>query len=162
APAHDFSANAQEGSGMRSRLAFLSLAFAVFLLPVVYYGNGGQLEYDYAVAPGVAPGAIQLSFNDPERLRVDGQGQKPVVYQQAGCEKPAMDGNYLLASAHRMAFRLGDYDHSRPLAIDLVLAYSAHLGGTEIDEGLGIAVDPSRNVRVTEYANRTNFPTLNP
>jgi len=67
---------------------------------LVYFGNPGQLEYDFVVAPGANPGKIRWSFervaataHDPE-LRIDPQGNlivqmkgnqlefhKPVVYQ---------------------------------------------------------------------------------
>ena len=62
---------------------------------LVYYGNQRQLEYDLVVAPGADPGAIALSFEGVERLRIDAQGDlvlhtsggqirqhKPLVYQE--------------------------------------------------------------------------------
>ncbi|MCK4762900.1 MAG: SBBP repeat-containing protein [Candidatus Aminicenantes bacterium] len=42
------------------------------------------------------------------------------------------------------------------------LLYSTYLGGTNIDEGWGIAVDDSGNAYLTGKTNSTNFPTLNP
>ena len=73
---------------------------------LVYYGNQGQLEYDFMVAPGADPRAIRLRFVEATRpvaqngrgglrsLRIDPQGDlvlridggqirfhKPVVYQ---------------------------------------------------------------------------------
>jgi len=38
---------------------------------LVYYGNQGQLEYDFRVAPGADPKNIQLSFQGARELRVD-------------------------------------------------------------------------------------------
>ncbi|MGH9454644.1 MAG: SBBP repeat-containing protein, partial [Terriglobia bacterium] len=70
---------------------------------LVYYGNSGQLEYDFVVAPGADPGMIRLSFKGlaamagGSSLRLDPQGNlivqikgkqlefhKPVVYQPSG------------------------------------------------------------------------------
>jgi len=65
---------------------------------LAYYGNqGGQLEYDFVVAPGADPNQIKLSFAGADGMRVDaasgdlvlmvGDGEvrfrKPVVYQPA-------------------------------------------------------------------------------
>ncbi len=64
---------------------------------LVYYGSqGGQLEYDFVVAPGADPHAIGLSFQGAGQLRVDKETgdlvltldgselrfRKPVVYQE--------------------------------------------------------------------------------
>ena len=42
------------------------------------------------------------------------------------------------------------------------LAYSTYLGGSNIDAGRGIAVDPSGSAYVTGYTDSVNFPTANP
>jgi hypothetical protein len=140
---------------------------------LVYYGNQGQLEYDFVVAPGVDPHVIQLSFTAPEKLRLDEQGdllldaandevrfQKPVVYQQIGEKKKSIEGAYLLASANQIAFQVGNYDHSRPLVIDPALAYSTYLGGDR-DTGNGVAVDGAGSAYVIGSTQSSNFPTAN-
>src|SRR5215510_5645590 len=40
-------------------------------IDLVYYGNQGQLEYDFRVAPGADPKNIQLSFDGASGLRLD-------------------------------------------------------------------------------------------
>ena len=42
------------------------------------------------------------------------------------------------------------------------LSYSTYLGGVNVDNGWGIAVDGSGNAYVTGYTQSTNFPTQNP
>src|SRR3972149_3898644 len=42
------------------------------------------------------------------------------------------------------------------------LLYSTYLGGSESDEGDGIALDPSGNLYITGYTASQNFPALNP
>ena len=142
---------------------------------LVYYGNQGQLEYDFVVAPGVDPNEIRLNFRGAAKLRVDKKGdlllgsggeevrfEKPVVYQEvAGARKP-VEASYVLASANRIGFRLGEYDHSQRLVIDPVLVYSTYLGGSGNDFGNGIAVDSAGDAYVTGYNGSLNFPTVNP
>ncbi len=41
------------------------------------------------------------------------------------------------------------------------LVFSTYLGGTNFDEGLGIAVDGNANIYVTGFTGSTNFPTYN-
>src|SRR5262249_46887538 len=41
---------------------------------LVYYGNQGQMEYDFVVAPNADPQAITLNFAGVDRLELDGQG----------------------------------------------------------------------------------------
>src|SRR5947209_15850040 len=38
---------------------------------LVYYGNQGQLEYDFVVAPGANPGLIQLSIEGARSITLD-------------------------------------------------------------------------------------------
>ncbi|PYV29263.1 MAG: hypothetical protein DMG22_23445, partial [Acidobacteria bacterium] len=42
------------------------------------------------------------------------------------------------------------------------LLYSTYLGGSGLDQALGIAVDPTGNIYVTGKTFSTNFPTVNP
>ena len=46
--------------------------------------------------------------------------------------------------------------------IDPVLVYSTYLGGSDLDQGLGIAVNSSGNAYVTGTTSSTNFPTASP
>lgn len=42
-------------------------------IDLVYYGNQGQLEYDFVVAPGADPRMIELSFPGAKKLSTDGR-----------------------------------------------------------------------------------------
>jgi hypothetical protein len=157
-----------------------------------YYGNqGGQLEYDFIVAPGADPNAIALDVGAglvPARgrpqglpLRIDADGDlvigrqggeirfhKPEIYQPAESSSlitrhsSLVDGRFVLDARNRVHFALGAYDHTKPLVIDPVLSYSTYLGGSGGDFGSGIAVDSSGSAYVTGGTQSVDFPTSNP
>ncbi len=156
-----------------------------------YYGNqGGQLEYDFSVAPGADPSAITFDVGAglvPARgrlqgspLRIDANGDlvipakggevrfnKPVVYQPAASSplvtrhSSLVGGRFVLDAQNRIHFALGSYDHTKLLVIDPVLSYSTYLGGSGADAGYGIAVDTAGNAYVTGLTVSTDFPTVN-
>jgi len=159
---------------------------------LVYYGNQGQLEYDFVVSPGADLRAIALSIEGADKMEVDARGDlvlqthggdvrlhKPVVYQpttdngRLTTDGPAnspftihhsqfVDGRFVLFAANRIGFEVPRYDRSLPLVIDPVLSYSTYLGGSGGDGADGIAVDSSGNAYVTGSTSSTDFPTQNP
>jgi hypothetical protein len=146
---------------------------------LVYYGNQGQLEYDFVVAAGAKAGAIHLAFAGARGMHVDQQGgdlvmkvgrgrdevrfRKPVAYQEEagtaeGQGRRLIAASYTVDSRHRVGFQLGPYDHRRTLLIDPTLSYSTYLGGSSNDYGTSIAVDSAGSAYVIGYTNSANFP----
>ena len=141
-------------------------------IDLVYYGNHGQLEYDFIARPGGDPGRIRLGFDGVESLAVEPDGSllaragsgrirlhRPRAYQldESG-RRREVAAAYRLAGRARLAFRLGEYDRRKPLIIDPVLAYSTFLGGLLYDFGLGITTDAAGNAYVAGYTSSPNFP----
>ena len=109
-------------------------------IDLVYYGNQRQLEYDFIVAPGADPKAIHLRFDGAKQLSLDADGQlivkieggeviqhKPAIYQEIGGVRKVIDGSYVLSSGKEgkmsgVGFQVAQYDASKPLIIDPVLA----------------------------------------
>lgn len=142
----------------------------------VYYGNGQQLEYDLVVAPGTDPGNIRMHISGINHASIDKQTGDlvletaagplrqlcPIVYQNTASGKNEVPAFYHLEGKngdYTVSFRVGDYDASKELIIDPVLAYGSYLGGLGFEEGRGIAVDALGNVYVVGTTASLNFPT---
>ena len=152
---------------------------------LVYYGNQGQLEYDFEIAAGADPKQIDLKVDGGQNLHLDARGdlvaetpagdlrlRAPTVYQRVGGEKRTVTGKFLLSEDHRLHVVVGHYDRTRVLVIDPVLNYSSYLGGTG-DEGCAfisgayttaiagcpaISVDAANSIYVAGATTSATFP----
>lgn len=130
---------------------------------LVYYGNAGKLECDFAVAPGADPGAIRLRYEGARGLHVDAAGDlivetaggnlrqhRPVVYQDIDGTRHEIAGNYRIRGK-TVAFAVAAYDRGRALVIDPVLTWSTFVGysgSPGVSQGEGVASDAAGNVYV--------------
>src|SRR5438128_4966102 len=89
---------------------------------LVYYGQQGQLEYDFIVAPGADPQALALSFAGTRKVAIDHQTgdlvlqagrhevrfHQPVVYQTGASsdEKHFVDAHYALTANNKITFQI--------------------------------------------------------
>ena len=88
-------------------------------------------------------------------IAVDGSGNAYVTGDTSST-------NFPTANALRSANGGGDDAFVAKLnPAGSALVYSTYLGGSDIDEGLGIAVDGSGNAYVAGYTYSSNFPTAN-
>jgi len=123
---------------------------------LIYYGNQQQLEYDFVVAPYARPERIALHFDDLDAIEINNNGElvlsfdgneirfhRPVIYQEVRGVRLPISGGYRFEDARTVTFSVGQYDHSLPLVIDPVLAYSGYFGGNFGDVALGVKVDSS-------------------
>ncbi|MCA1815365.1 MAG: SBBP repeat-containing protein, partial [Acidobacteria bacterium] len=141
---------------------------------LVYYGDGGRLEYDFVVEPGADASQVALKFEGADDLQLGANGdlliktaagevrqQKPVVYQESDGVRQEVESGYVLKGGGAVGFSLGAYDASKKLIIDPVLAYSTYLGGSRDDVGNAIAVDSAGDAYVAGTTSSFNFPVTN-
>lgn len=140
-------------------------------IDLIYYGNEGNLEYDWIVAPGADAHQIRMAFDKSHRVVIDRHGdlviraggveyrhERPLVYQRIAGKRVRVAGGWML-HGHEASFQIGTYDRTAELVIDPPLIYSTYHGGGGLDFAYGIAVDSVGNTYVTGIAGSTNFPT---
>jgi hypothetical protein len=144
-------------------------------IDLIYYGNQRELEYDFVVAPSADPQLIRLGFVGADQIEIDAQGdivlqtaygevrqRKPLAYQEADGVRQEIASRYVLKGNREVGFELGEYDRTRPLVIDPVLAYSTYLGGSSGELTGYIAIDGAGNAYVTGITYSSDFPTADP
>jgi hypothetical protein len=141
-------------------------------IDLAYYGNQGQLEYDFRVAPGADADVIRLAIQGAQGLALDAAGnlvvhtaagdvveEAPVLYQIVNGVRQPVPGRYVLLTTaaspltthhsplttNQIGFQVGPYDHSRPLVIDPILSYSFAVSA----HGWAIAADGSGAAYIT-------------
>ena len=141
-------------------------------IDLVYYGNQGQLEYDFRVAPGADASRIAMTFDGAESIKLsnvsvelntaagDVRFEAPRVYQTVGDEQRPVEGHFVRLGDNKVGFEVGEYDRSRTLVIDPVLSYSTYLGGSGDEIGAKIAVDSGLNFYVAGSTTSANFPLV--
>ena len=137
---------------------------------LVFYGNQGQLEYDFRVAPGADPSQAQLEFDSSQKVELSSgslllqcQGgslrfEAPQVYQELDGRRQPVEGRFALLASNRVGFEVGAYDHSRELIIDPVFSYGTFFGGTGDDKFPSIAVDILGNIYMAASTTSPNLP----
>ena len=152
---------------------------------LVFYGNEGQLEYDFIVAPGIDPDQIRITFQGSNKTEIDEKGDlllqaggdsvrqlKPFVYQEVNGVRREIESRYVLHAkmdlkqraksaglSEQVGFDIGDYDPTLPLVIDPILVYSSFLGSGADDGAYEVSVDTAGNAFVTGYTAGVGFPT---
>jgi len=138
---------------------------------VVYYGTGGNLEYDFEIAAGADPSRIRLRFDGSDRLRmalngdilIDIGGQTitqhlPVVYQvTAGGQRTPVHAEYQIEANRDVTLHLDRYDTSAPLVIDPVITFAAYLPGSKNSVGVAISHDAKGFIYIAGNTAATDF-----
>jgi hypothetical protein len=113
-------------------------------IDVALYAHGDNVEKLFTVNPGADPDQIQVRISGGKELSVNRGGElvvrtgngdvaytRPMAYQVRGGRREAIEVAYALNS-DGYAFRLGDYDRTRPVYIDPLLR-ATYLGTAEAE-----------------------------
>ena len=104
-------------------------------IDLVFYGNGGRLEYDVVVAPGADPRTVRLAIAGADRLSVNKTSgelvldlggsemrlSKPLSYQEVDGARREVASRYRLLGLKEVGFEVAEWDRGRPLVIDPLL-----------------------------------------
>jgi Beta-propeller repeat/Domain of unknown function DUF11 len=143
-------------------------------IDLVYYGQQGQLEYDFVVGSGADPRQIRMNIAGAQKVSLGADGSlrlktpvrelrwnKPVVYQEVNGQRHAVAGRFELLAKNRVGFALGQYDRNRELIIDPVLAYTTYFGGLGSEINPQVAVDANSDIFLAgTTTSATNFPII--
>jgi hypothetical protein len=141
-------------------------------IDVVYYGNGGELEYDFEIAPGADPSRIRMRFEGADAVRLNDRGEivlmldsgeivqhPPVVYQRrASGEIVNVAAAYRIARDGTVRLALAGYNPDEPLIVDPSISYAAYLSGAIADFGLAIAHDSQGILYLAGNTYSVDFP----
>jgi Beta-propeller repeat len=142
-------------------------------IDAVFYGNQGNLEYDFNILPNSDATQIKLNFDGAKNISINENGDlilktenaeltqhKPVAYQIINDERKEVAVSYKLTE-NQISFELGEYDKSQVLTIDPVLSYLTYFGGSGGEYVGDIKVDSEGNAFVAGSTESTNFPGPN-
>ena len=145
------------GSTFRSADAFGRLRRSSLYpgIDVVYYGNGGELEYDFMLAPGADASRIRMRLTGTGEAAIDDAGSLalklgsgkivqriPVAYQTGPLgEKIAVQARYRAAADGSVGIELGAYDRARALVIDPSILYDFWFTGSNAQVAIALGHD---------------------
>ncbi|HEX9548999.1 MAG TPA: SBBP repeat-containing protein, partial [Acidimicrobiales bacterium] len=143
-------------------------------IDLVFHGDGDRLEYDFVVAPGAEPGAIEVEFEGMSEMVIGTGGElllrtrlgfirqePPVVYQEDAGQRRLLRGRCVRRGPTSVAFEVPDFDRRKPLVIDPVLSYTQVFGGSENDFTRGLAVGSNGEIVVVGTTTSPDFPAQN-
>ncbi len=135
------------------------------------YGN--NVEKLFTVYPEGKVSDIRVKTEGAKGIKVNKAGEleiatvlgtvkmtRPVAYQEIKGKRVQVAVNYAISekSGKTYGFRVGEYDRTRPLVIDPLLA-STFIGGSGRDYANAIAIDSSGNLYVAGKTHSTDYPT---
>jgi len=128
-------------------------------IDLLFRGNQARLEYHFEIGAGRNPGRIKVDFEGADEIRIDPGGAlilragafeirqpAPVAFQVVAGRKTPVRVAYQLDASHRVGFRIGSYDRTRPLVIDPQLVFDNSFGGSGSSSAAGIALDAQGNI----------------
>lgn len=136
------------------------------------YFDGASPRYDLIVAGKADPSVIKMRFRAADGLKVERNGltiqtsvgkivqSKLAAYQTINGKQKPVAVAFRSIDKNTVGFKLGAYDHSRPLTID-PLVYGSYYGGDSgQDEVHAVASDLTGGVYMTGRTRAIDFPAI--
>jgi hypothetical protein len=160
-----------EGLPLYRGLRYQSVSSGIDL---VLKGTQGRLEYDFELAAKADAAAAHLRVEDAAGLNLQADGsvlitpagggsvriEAPTAYQLRDGGRVPVEASFEIQD-RTIGFRLGPYDHSLPLVIDPVVAYTMLIGVDSDISVNGLAVDSSGDVIFAGSTFASNLPVVN-
>jgi hypothetical protein len=142
---------------------------------LVFHGNSGRLEYDLEVAAGADPGAVRLAPGPNVKFWIEPDGSAvlsgasgcgadrlsflaPTAYQTIHGNRSTVHAEFIVSATGNLGFSVGTYDHTLPLTIDPVVAYTRIIGMNLATTVAGLRIDSAGDVFLTGQTNASNYP----
>ncbi len=141
-------------------------------IDLVYSTCSGDLKYEFIIRPNANPNDIRIRYPDADRIDICDDcvsvSKNDLFFSDVGLyafqkdtEINDIDCVFATDSLNTIRFNIGNYIKSRELVIDPYILYSTYVGGgSNYDEGWGIAVDDGY-AYITGFTSSTDFPTSN-
>ena len=135
---------------------------------VIFFSDGGVLEYDLALAAHADPSRIRIEHSELP-LRINPQGDleagspavltqmRPLVYQVRGSGRVAVSCRYILHDDGAAGFRVGGYDPGAPLTIDPVLNFATDIGSEGNEAAYAMVTDSAGAVYIAGETDSAAF-----
>lgn len=133
-----------------------------------FYAHGGEIEHDFLLGAGADVHRLKMRVSGAKTMELSGLGdvvlgaeegslrmRKPVAYQvMADGTRRNVDAAFAMTvegDEAELEFRLGAYDHARPLVIDPVISYATYVSGSAGSTPTAVTSDAAGNVYLTGY-----------
>jgi hypothetical protein len=145
-------------------------------IDMVLYGDRGQFEYDFLVAPGADSSRIAFDFSGADGLQLDADGNlvlsttfgklvhhTPVSFQGEPAERKVVESRFARRGARSIGFQVSGRDAAMPLRIDPKVSYISYFTTSASFAGWGginaLAVDSSGATYVVGGIDRDFLPS---
>ncbi|MCC6906417.1 MAG: SBBP repeat-containing protein [Phycisphaerales bacterium] len=137
--------------------------------------DDGVLKYEFHVAPGAEYAQIRIAYDGVDSLCIDEAGNlqintsfgtladgAPVVWQASGTRRTDISARFELCDDHTYRIALDcPVDAVRELVIDPDVQWALYLGGSDVDDGPGVAIDRGGNILVSGATLSVDFEGRN-
>ncbi len=133
-------------------------------IDMVLKAAGNGMEYSFLVHPGGKVSDIKLKWNGTAKAKALESGSIKYCNTLGSMEESAPKsfvegkevGSSFVKKGNEYGFEVRNHDKNKDLLIDPSLVWGTYFGGSDDDEGNGVATDASGNVYITGFTKSSN------